>query len=105
MRNEQTKVGSSAVCVQEYGKEANSIRKNETAAFAPLNVLHNADTTSVTPPRDHAHVANLELDGIDRLARLDVHLDCVIHLHMADGSMKRDQFSKYNMIKNCTETS
>lgn len=49
-------------------------------APSPLDVLHDAHAAGVTAPRDHAHVADLELDGVDRLARLEVHLDGVVHL-------------------------
>ena len=46
----------------------------------PLDVLHDAHAAGVAPPRDHAHVSDLELDGVDGLARLEVHLDGVVHL-------------------------
>lgn len=47
---------------------------------SPLDVLHDAYAPCVAPPRDHAHVADLELDRLDRLARLKVHLDGVVDL-------------------------
>lgn len=49
-------------------------------AGLPLDVLHDAHAAGVTAPRDHAHVADLELDGVDRLASLEVDLDRVVHL-------------------------
>lgn len=53
---------------------------------SPLDVLHDAHAAGVAPPRDHAHVADLELDGVDGLARLQVHLDRVVNLFKSSST-------------------
>lgn len=43
-------------------------------------MLHDADAAGVASAGDHAHVADLELDRIDRLSALQVDLDRVVNL-------------------------
>lgn len=43
-------------------------------------MLHDAHAAGVATPSDHAHVSDLELDRVDRLTGLEVHLDRVVHL-------------------------
>lgn len=43
-------------------------------------MLHDADAAGVTSAGDHAHVADLELHRLDRLAALEVDLDGVVNL-------------------------
>lgn len=51
-----------------------------TISLLPLDVLHDAHTASVASPRDHAHVPDLELDGLDGLSGLEIDLDGVVNL-------------------------
>lgn len=44
-------------------------------------MLHDAHAAGVASASDHAHVADLELDGLDGLAALQVNLDGVVNLN------------------------
>lgn len=52
-------------------------------------MLHDAHAPSVAPPGDHAHVADLKLDGLDGLSGLEVNFDGVVNLN--EPRTKRDQ--------------
>lgn len=49
----------------------------------PLDVLHHSHTPGVAPPRDHAHVSDLKLDSLNRLARFEVDLHHIMDLKPA----------------------
>lgn len=52
----------------------------QASGSSPLDVLHDSHAPRVTPSGDHANVTNVELDRLDRLSSLQVHLDRVVHL-------------------------
>lgn len=50
-------------------------------------MLHDADAASVASAGDHAHVADLELDRLDRLSALQVDLDRVVNLNETNNNV------------------
>lgn len=75
-------------------------------------MLHDAHAAGVASPGDHAHVSDLELDGVDRLSRLQVHLDGVVNLRngvgptTAGGETKKSQrfVSNITAFANCCDS-
>lgn len=80
---------------KQVGKEEPALNTRRPLMFTlsrhpPFDVLHDTHAPSVTPPGDHAHVSDLELDGLDRLAGLEVHLDRVVHLDNHTIAIQRE---------------
>ena len=64
-------------------------------------MLHDAYATRVAPSGDHANVADLELDGLDRLAGLKIHLDAVVDLFTPTRRMKPENIDLLDLEIEC----
>lgn len=67
---------------------------------SPLDVLHDTHAAGVASPGNHAHVSDLELDGVDGLARLQIHLDGVVDLEKWPTPNPQDKRSVLVRMKN-----